>query len=270
VRLHEWFTTSVSCPSSMVDRIVPATTSATLSAAEHALGVADLAAVAAEPFRQWVLEDDFAGGRPDWGSAGALFTTDVADVTAWEHLKLRTLNGVHSALAYLGALAGVETIAETLELPGMRDLMRSYVAREVAASLAPPDGVSVLSYGDTVLERFANPQLGHRTLQVAMDGSQKLPQRVLSVLNAEGVTPQVGPLILAAWAQYAQGRADDGRELPLDDPRAAEIRADLSTAALFGPDGMLPLADQAQLAAVQRWRDELARYGAAEVVRRCL
>ncbi|MBB5870303.1 fructuronate reductase [Allocatelliglobosispora scoriae] len=265
--LAEWFEQQVSCPSSMVDRIVPASTVATLSSARRILGTADLAAVAAEPFRQWVIEDDFAAGRPDWAAAGATFTSDVTD---WEHLKLRGLNGVHSALAYLGALAGRETIAEALDLPGMRSLLRSYVSGEVAASLAPPDGVSVVDYGDTVLERFANPQLGHRTWQVAMDGSQKLPQRVVSVVDADGVEPQLGTLILAAWAQFALGRSDDGGELPLDDPRAAEIRADPTTAALFGPGGILPLADPAHLVAVQRWRDELASHGAAEVVRRCL
>jgi fructuronate reductase len=267
VRLADWFEQCVSCPSSMVDRIVPATTAATLGLAERSLGVSDLATVAAEPFRQWVIEDDFAGGRPDWGAAGALFTSDV---TAWEHLKLRTLNGVHSALAYLGALAGCETIAQTLALPGMADLLRRYISGEVAGSMVPPDGVSVVDYGDTVLERFANQHIEHRTLQVAMDGSQKLPQRVLAVLNAPGVTPQLGTLILAAWAQFATGTADDGRPLPLDDPRAERIRADLSTAALFGPAGVLPIDDPARLAEVQRWRDELARHGAAEVVRRWL
>ena len=265
--LREWFAQQVSCPSSMVDRIVPASTAATFSSARRLLGTDDLAAVAAEPFRQWVIEDDFAAGRPDWAAAGAVFT---GDVTPWEHLKLRGLNGVHSALAYLGALAGQETIAEALDLPGMRSLLRAYVAGEVAVSLDPPDGVSVTGYGDTVLERFANPQIGHRTWQVAMDGSQKLPQRVLSVVQAAGVQPHLATLILAAWAQFVLGRTDGGGELPLDDPCASRIRADTSTSALFGPGGILPLADPAHLVAVQRWRDELARHGAAEVVRRCL
>src|SRR5690606_2242265 len=101
--LTDWYEENVTCPRNVVDRIVPATTAATLARAEADLGVRDLAAVGAEPFRQWVIEDDFAAGRPDWAAAGALLTTDV---TAWEHLKLRALNGVHSACAYLGALAG--------------------------------------------------------------------------------------------------------------------------------------------------------------------
>jgi fructuronate reductase len=247
----------------MVDRIVPATTQSTLDKAKADLGVEDLAAVVAEPFSQWVIEDDFAAGRPDWAAAGAQFTHDV---TAWEHLKLRALNGVHSALAYLGALAGCELIAEALRLPGMREMLRRYVAEEVANSFVPPDGVDVMAYADTVLERFANAGLGHRTLQVAMDGTQKLPQRLLSVLN-KVPSPRYATLIAAAWAQFAEGKGDDGRVLPLDDPRARDVRADLSTAALFGPSGILSVPDESHRDLIQTWRGQLARHGAAEVVR---
>lgn len=264
--LRDWYATSVRCPSSMVDRIVPATTAHTLAAAQRGLGVADHAAVAAEPFSQWVIEDDFAGARPDWAAAGAVLT---GDVTPWEHLKLRALNGVHSALAYLGALAGCESIADALALPGMADLLRRYIATEVAASMAPPEGVTVAGYGDAALERFANGQLGHRCLQVAMDGTQKLPQRALSVLNTVA-EPALATLVAAAWARFAQGTADGGQELPLDDPRAAQVRADLSTEALFGEQGVLPVPDPARRRMIEAWRAELATHGAAEVVRKAV
>ena len=108
--------------------------------------------------------------------------------------------------------------------------------------------------------------LGHRTLQVAMDGTQKLPQRLLSVLN-KVPSPRYATLIAAAWAQFAQGRGDDGRELALDDPRAREVRADSSTAALFGPLGILGVPDESHRALIDNWRGELAKYGAAKVVR---
>jgi fructuronate reductase len=251
----------VSFPSCMVDRIVPATTQSTLDRARADLGVEDRVAVAAEPFSQWVIEDDFAAGRPDWEEGGAQFT---GDVTPWEHLKLRALNGVHSALAYLGALAGCELIAEALRLPGMEEMLRHYVATEVTASFSPPAGVDVMSYAATVLERFANVDLGHRTLQVAMDGTQKLPQRLLTVLNSVE-PPRLAALIAAAWAQFAEGRADDGRPLPLDDPRAAQVRSDLSTATLFGE--ILPVPDQARRDQIENWRRELAKHGAASVVK---
>jgi fructuronate reductase len=254
---------SVTFPSCMVDRIVPATTQSILDKARQDLGVEDLAAVVAEPFSQWVIEDDFAAGRPEWEAGGVQFTRDVAP---WEHLKLRALNGVHSALAYLGALAGCELIAEALRLPGMREMLRHYVAEEVSRSFVPPDGVDVMAYADTVFERFANAGLGHRTLQVAMDGTQKLPQRLLSVLN-KVPEPRYATLIAAAWAQFVAGRADDGRELPLDDPRAREVRADSSTTALFGPSGILEVPDQSHRALIETWRGELAKHGAAAVVR---
>jgi len=259
---------SVTFPSCMVDRIVPATTQSTLDKAKSDLGVEDLAAVVAEPFSQWVIEDDFAAGRPEWEAGSAQFTGAqfTHDVTPWEHLKLRALNGVHSALAYMGALAGCELIAEALRLPGMREMLRRYVAEEVSRSFVPPEGVDVMAYADTVFERFANAGLGHRTLQVAMDGTQKLPQRLLSVLN-KVPEPRLATLIAAAWAQFAEGRADDGRELPLDDPRAREVRADLSTAALFGPSGILGVPDQSRRMLIESWRGELAKHGAAGVVR---
>jgi fructuronate reductase len=225
-----WVRDSVRFPGTMVDRIVPATTGETLALAGAALGARDLAAVGAEPYRQWVIEDDFPGGRPAWDRAGAVLT---GDPRPWERLKLRTLNGVHSAIAYLGALAGCETIAEAMEIPGLRPVMRRFVAEDVAPGLTPPDGVSVVEYGDEVLRRFANPAIGHRTVQVAMDGSQKLPQRVLHTIlarRAAGAVPRWGILVVAAWMRFVRGTADDGRPLPLDDPLAATIRSRLAAA----------------------------------------
>ncbi|WP_308167606.1 mannitol dehydrogenase family protein [Catellatospora tritici] len=259
--LRDWYAESVTCPSSMVDRIVPATTAQTLDLARADLGVSDLAAVAAEPFSQWVIEDRFAADRPAWDAAGAVLADDV---TPWEHLKLRALNGVHSALAYLGALAGRESIADALTLPGATELLRHYVATEVAASLTPPPGVSVTAYGEQVLERFANHELGHRCLQVAMDGTQKLPQRVMPMLAAPD--PRLTCLILAAWARFAEGAADDGTPLPLNDPLAATVRADLTTEALFGPGGVLPVPDPAHRKQIDTWRTALARHGAAALL----
>ena len=165
----DWIHRNVTFPNSMVDRIVPASTPGTLAAAAGALGVEDQAAVAAEPYTQWVIEDRFPGGRPAWEQAGAIMTDDAG---SWERLKLRTLNGVHSALAYLGALAGQETIADALALPGMAGTLRKLIAQDIAESFEPPAGVSVIGYGDEVLARFANPVILHRTLQVVMDVTQ--------------------------------------------------------------------------------------------------
>jgi len=266
-----WVAENVTFPGSMVDRIVPASTERTLATAAGALGVRDLAAVSGEPYRQWVIEDEFPGGRPAWERAGAVMTDDAGP---WERLKLRSLNGVHSAIAYLGALAGRETIAEALEIPGMRATMRRFIAEDVAVSLVAPEGVTVVGYGDEVLERFANPALGHRTIQVAMDGSQKLPQRVLHTIldgRAAGGQARWGALVVAAWMRFAEGVADDGRSLPLDDPLAAVIRARLAEApdgvvpALLGLDAVFPAeltADETVRAHITEWHATLSKHGA--------
>jgi len=274
-RLAEWFRRNVSCPSTMVDRIVPASTPDTLATAASELGVVDLAAVAAEPYRQWVIEDRFPAGRPAWETAGAVLTDDAGP---WERLKLRTLNGVHSAAAYLGALAGRQTIAEALGIPHLTDVLRRLITEDVAESFTPPAGVRVPEYGDEVLGRFANPVIRHRTIQVAMDGSQKLPQRVLHTiadLRAAGRRPRWSALVVAAWMRFVQGRADDGAELPLDDPLADRIRQALAptggapdkvVAALFGLAEVFPpelAADEEVRDLVVEWLTALSRHGVA-------
>ncbi|MEV2241982.1 mannitol dehydrogenase family protein [Micromonospora sp. NPDC049891] len=274
----DWVEAHVGFPGTMVDRIVPASTPETLAAAQRALGVEDLAAVAAEPYTQWVIEDDFPGGRPAWDRAGAVL---CADAGPWERLKLRALNGVHSATAYLGALAGCETIADALALPHLDTVLRRLIAEDVAASFAPPDGVDVVGYGEQVLERFGNPAIRHRTLQVAMDGSQKLPQRILHTiadLRAAGRPARWATLVVAAWIRFAQGSADDGRALPLNDPLAERIRAALAAApqtpagavdAVLGLDEVVPpevAADEQVRADVSAWLTDLHHHGVRATV----
>jgi fructuronate reductase len=227
-RVADWVRANVRFPGTMVDRIVPATTPAMLAHAQAALGVVDRAAVAAEPYRQWVIEDDFPAGRPGWEAAGAVLTDDARP---YEQLKLRTLNGVHSALAYLGALAGCQTIADAVRLPGLQPALERFVAEDVAPSVRPPDGVSAVGYGRSVLDRFANRAIEHRTLQVAMDGTQKLPQRILHTMadrRAAGAAPRWAALVVAAWMRFVAGHDDHGRPLPLDDPLADDIREALA------------------------------------------
>jgi fructuronate reductase len=266
-------------PSTMVDRITPATSDDHRRRATLALGAEDAVPVVAEPFSQWVIEDRFEAGRPDWAAAGAVLT---GDVTPWETLKLRALNAVHSALAYLGALAGRTLIADSLEIPGMTEVLRRFVADEVAPSIEPPPGVTVTGYGETVLGRFANRELGHRNLQVAMDGTQKLPHRLLgtiSDLRDRGAVPAWAALFLAAWMRFARGYADSGAALPLDDPLAGRIREALAaapdtpdgvTGALLGLTEVFPpsLAGDGELRReLVRWYTELDRHGAEATIR---
>ncbi|WP_168801378.1 mannitol dehydrogenase family protein [Glycomyces buryatensis] len=267
-----WADGHVTFPSSMVDRIVPASTPATYDRAFEHLGVVDAAAVEAEPFTQWVIEDDFAGPRPAWG---ATFTVDVA---GWERLKLRTLNGVHSTLAYLGALADIETIAGTLAMPGARNFAERLIAEQIAPSFTAPDGQDPLRYGDDVLERFANPGIRHRCLQVAMDGSQKLPQRLFATiadLAAADIPRELIALPLAAWTRFCAGTSDSGAALPLDDPLSDVLRQSLAAAgggpaaridAILGVRHVVPesVADDHELRlAATKWLLDLDRHGVA-------
>ena len=161
----------------MVDRIVPATTAADVAQIGRALGLHDAAPVVCEPFRQWVIEDRFAGPRPAWELAGAEL---VADVAPYEEMKLRLLNGSHSAIAYLGCLAGFEHVFEVMAEPDFVAFVRAMMA-EVAPTLAVPTDLA--AYQASLLARFANPALAHRTSQIAMDGSQKVPQRLLGPIR---------------------------------------------------------------------------------------
>ena len=271
--IGDWVDSSVSFPGSMVDRIVPATTAATLAMASAALGVRDQAAVNGEPYSAWVIEDDFPAGRPAWELAGAVMTSDARP---WERLKLRTLNGVHSAIAYLGAVAGCSTIAAALELPGMRPVVRQFIAADVAPSFEPPPGVDTIAYGEEVLIRFENPAIEYQTVQVAMDGSQKLPQRVLQTIAdrlAVGAVPRWGALVVAAWMRFVQGVTDNGSPLPLNDPLADRIRSRLAAApatpagvvdALLGLDTVFTPAlaeDPLWRAALIEWLTEFDKHG---------
>ncbi len=216
----------VGFPCSMVDRIVPAATPEVRAAAAGELGVRDEAAVVAEPFGQWVIEDRFAGPRPVALEAAGVQL--VGDVAPYETLKLRVLNGSHSALAYLGALSGRELIAQAVALPELGAFVRSMVDEEVAPSLEVPPGVELAAYRDQVLERFANPVLAHRCLQVASDGSQKLPQRVLQTVRSDlaaGGEPRRAVLVVAGWVwAICHGRDESGRPLEVSDPLAPELR----------------------------------------------
>jgi fructuronate reductase len=229
-QLASWVEEHVSFPCSMVDRIVPSTTDADRAQAAAILGLTDEALVVAEPFRQWVVQDRFAAGRPSWEKAGADL---VDDVRPYELLKLRMLNASHSLLAYFGALRGHQTIAEAVADVELESAAQRLMQEDVAPTLVVPPGLDVAVYGRTVLERFANPALRHTTIQVAMDGSQKLPLRLLGTVRdrlAAGATPTWATLGVAAWMAYvARGSDDRGRVLPLDDPLASRLRAAVGT-----------------------------------------
>ncbi|SEA33361.1 mannitol dehydrogenase family protein [Rubrimonas cliftonensis] len=229
--LADWIAAEGRFPCSMVDRIVPATTPATIARVAELTGRADAAPVQHEPFRQWVVEDDFVGGaRPELAAAGAEL---VADVAPYEGMKLRMLNGAHSALAYLGYLSGRETVADAMADPVLAAFVRRLWRDEIIPVVAAPPGVDLSAYADALARRFANPAIRHRTWQIAMDGSQKLPQRLLASLDLNLGAGRPAPglaLAVAAWMRYVAGVDEAGGPIDVRDPMAARLRA-LSDAA---------------------------------------
>ncbi|MGX4802628.1 mannitol dehydrogenase family protein [Bradyrhizobium guangdongense] len=271
--LGKWIADTVAFPCTMVDRIVPETTSADRDAVAAALGMRDAWPVMTEPFTQWVVEDRFCAGRPDLAAAGVELVTDVKP---FELMKLRLLNASHSALAYLGYLAGYETIADTMQDPHFARLA-ARVMEDAAVTLAMPAGTDLAAYRASLLERFANPALHHRTWQIAMDGSQKLPQRLLGAMQdrlARNLPIATHALAVAGWMRYVSAIDERGRAIDVRDPLAAELAslareagpvaerlapALLGVAKVFGPLGAEPRLREAVTAALGRLYKEGAR-----------
>lgn len=222
--LAEWIAEQVSFPGTMVDRIVPAATEESLAEIARELGVEDPCAISCEPFIQWVVEDNFVAGRPEWELAGVQM---VQDVLPWEQMKLRMLNGSHSFLAYLGYLAGYAHINECMEDDAFRDAARRLMLDEQAPTLRIT-GVDLTDYADSLIERFANPALQHRTWQIAMDGSQKLPQRMLEGIRVLIQRESSWPLLalgIAGWMRYVSGVDERGNSIDVRDPLSDKIRS---------------------------------------------
>lgn len=215
----------VAFPSTMVDRIVPATTDADRATVAARLGFEDAWPVMTEPFTQWVIEDRFGQGRPRLEDSGAELVSDVAP---YELMKLRLLNGSHSTLSYLGYLAGYETVSDVMADRAFAELVRGLMDDEVTPTLTVPPGADLSGYKRSLIERFANPALKHRTWQIAMDGSQKLPQRLLGTirdrLGAGAPIPRLA-LGVAAWMRYVTGKDEKGRAIDVRDPMSARLRA---------------------------------------------
>ncbi|MNV26223.1 Mannitol 2-dehydrogenase [compost metagenome] len=244
--LAEWIEAEGAFPQTMIDRIVPATIPDDLARLTARIGVEDQGMVKAEPFTQWVIQDWFAGERPDFATLGVQMTDAVEP---WEDAKLRLLNGAHSAVAYLGALSGYEHVHEAVAVPAFRAFIEA-LWDEAQTTLNPPPGLDVAAYRDELMARFSNSALMHRTRQIAMDGSQKLPQRLLAGMS-ERLAAEEGiealALGVAAWMRWQEGVTESGEAVVVDDPLAArtaeliaasendeaEVRALLTLSAVF-------------------------------------
>lgn len=259
--LARWIEDQVTFPSTMVDRITPAATERTRTDARNLIGCEDPAAIETEAFSQWAIEDNFCAGRPAWEAAGALL---VSDVRPYELMKLRMLNGAHSMLAYSGFLTGCTYVRDVMRHGDLAKLVDRHL---LAAQTSLPDQLNfdLGRYRAELIARFANTSIAHRTEQIAMDGSEKIPQRLLmpagdAVLAQGDFAPFA--FAVAAWMRYCLGRHETGAAYALNDPREAEIRNALQgstnandiSAALHGLPRLFPATLQQNAA----WRNCVA------------
>jgi fructuronate reductase len=226
--LHDWIAEHCTFPNAMVDRIVPRTTDADREQVSRQLGLEDAWPVIGEPHLDWVVEDRFANGRPDWDRGGARF---VAHAEPFEKLKLRMVGGSHSALAYLGAMAGWRTVDRAIAQPALRRYLDMLMHDEIVPTLPALPGLLVDDYRARLLKRFANPALQHQTHQIAMDGSQKLPQRLLGTVRDRikaGRPYDRLALAIAGWLHYLRGSDETGTPHAIADPLADALTARLT------------------------------------------
>jgi fructuronate reductase len=277
LELARWIASRAAFPSCMVDRIVPATTEKDIDDAARLTGLADAAPVTHEPYRQWVIEDRFVdNARPAWERCGVEF---VANVEPYENMKLRLLNASHSALAYLGYLSGYETIADAVADEGLRGFIERLWHEEIIPVTLIPRGTDAKAYTDALLARYSNTAIRHRTWQIAMDGSQKLPQRILETVRvrlAGNLSIVHLGLVVAAWIRYVRGVDEAGKAIDVRDPFAAdlkaaigragntagEVHAALSFTAIFGDLSKDDRFAAAVIAAYERLQNEGARRSA--------
>ncbi|RNJ47290.1 D-mannonate oxidoreductase [Mesorhizobium erdmanii] len=222
--LAEWIGANAAFPSAMVDRIAPAVTQHDLDSVEQWFGYCDAAVAVGEPFRQWVIEQKFAGRVPRWDMVGATF---VDDVTPFEHLKMRVLNGAQTTLATLGVLAGLEHTSDAIADPLLSAFIRRMLVEETLPTLMPVPGMDPSAYVEQSLGRLKNTAIRHRNHQIATDGSQKIVQRLLNPIRDRlrlGQTIGLLSVPVAGWMAYLIQASDRfGKRWPVSDPYAGKV-----------------------------------------------
>ncbi|HKF50388.1 MAG TPA: mannitol dehydrogenase family protein [Terracidiphilus sp.] len=275
--LTQWIERNVAFPNSMVDRITPRTTDENRAAIAEKFGVRDLAPVVSEPFRQWVLEDNFIAGRPAFERVGVQMTSDVAP---YEMMKMRLLNGGHSTLGYSGDLLGYSYIAEAAGDPLLRDLLTRFMA-EVRPTLRPVPGINLDEYTASVVNRFSNIAIRDQVARICSDGCAKVAKFLVPSLRdllAAGQDPQVLPFVIASWLHYLRGFDENGRPMTISDPGLAamdpfrdagggDARLALEARSVFGD---IATAYPRVVEAVQAILDDMRRHGVREAIARAL
>jgi mannitol 2-dehydrogenase len=222
--LRNWMSENCIFPNSMVDRITPATTDEHRNLVKEKFGIADGWPVMTESFKQWVIEDHFAQGRPEWQLVGAQMTSDVLP---YEKMKLRLLNASHQALCYIGMLLGYQFVHETMEDRDIRKLVEKMMDDEVTPILSEVPGVDLTDYKRTLIERFANPAIRDQLSRIGIYGSSGIPKFVLPSIAEQlqrGGAIKLLSFTVASWFRYLTGSDESGKEMPMLDPMAGTLR----------------------------------------------
>ncbi len=269
--LGDWIESSVAFPNGMVDCITPATTDRERQMVAEQFAVEDASPVFCEPFRQWVLEDNFPAGRPALEKVGVQFVEDVAP---YELMKLRILNGGHASIAYAGALLGLNFSHEAMEHPLISGFLKKVESEEIIPTVPPPPGIDLNEYLDQVSERFANSALGDGIPRLCLDGSNRQPKFIFPTISdriKEGASIEGLALEVALWARYCAGQDEMGREIELVDDARDSLRSSalaaktdpirfLGQSDIFGPLGDDPIFQKAFSAALNTlWSKGVAK-----------
>ncbi len=223
-KLAQWIRKEVAFPNAMVDRITPVTSTQDIAYLQEKYGIQDEWPVTCEPFSQWVIEDHFSDGRPDWETVGAQV---VNDVTPYEQMKIRLLNAGHSVLGLLGSLHGHQTIDECVADPVFASYLRAFMEREVVPILDPVEGIDVPQYIDSLFERFSNPAIKDNLARICLESSAKIPKFLIPTIldNLEnGGNIHLSTLVIAAWCRYSdQQVSQNGTPLEISDAMKEEL-----------------------------------------------
>ena len=220
-----WLERNVSFPCTMVDRITPGTGEDDREKLRHDYDIDDRCPVHAESFMQWVIEDDFITAVPDFRASGALV---VDDVMPYELMKIRLLNGSHSALSYPAYMMGYTMVDKAVSDPLIRKFIREYYMEEITETLSPVPGIDLDDYKDQLIKRFSNPYIADKVLRLASDGSKKISNAIFRPLEeafAKGIPMDSVILALAMWEYYYQVVDSEGHHMPVDDPKGEELAA---------------------------------------------
>lgn len=241
--LADWIESHCTFPNSMVDRITPATTDEDRHWLANTAGIHDLWPVVTEPFRQWVVEDRFAGARPPLEQLDVIVTHDVEP---YELMKLRLLNAGHSCLSYLAALAEIETVDEALAAPWIHQYLDAFLRQEAQPVLPEIAGIDVDAYIDSLIERFSNPNIGDQISRLCLDGSAKFPKFLLPTVRAQivaGGGVELAALALAGWCEYLTGRASSGAGIEWASDPMLDMAVNHAQASQTDPAAFLDFAE---------------------------